>query len=98
MQKFFQDPNTGALYKKILNNEYAIPEFISEDASDILRRILTTDPVHRMKISEIKNHPWITQYNDVKINEGIIVGYNRIPVNFNNSETKLFLFRLITIF
>lgn len=61
-----------------------MPEFISEDASDILRRILTTDPAQRMKINEIKDHQWITQYNDVKISEGIIVGYNRIPVNFNN--------------
>ena len=87
---FTKDPNTGALYKKILNNDYAIPEFISENASDILKKILTTDPAQRIKINEIKNHPWITQYNDVKISEGIIVGYNRIPVNFNNSEKNYF--------
>ncbi len=85
-----KDPNTGALYKKILNNEYTIPDFVSDNAADILRKILTTDPANRIKINEIKNHSWITQYNDVKINEGIIVGYNRIPV-----ENIYFTFALI---
>jgi len=76
----FEDINTGVLYKKILNNEYVIPEGVSPEAEDLIRKILTTDPNKRYKIDEIKKHPWIVLYNDIKATEGIIVGYNRIPV------------------
>ena len=80
----FEDPNTGALYKKILNNDYVIPHneeiSVSPEAEDLIRKILTTDPNKRYKIEDIKKHHWITLYNDVKASEGIIVGYNRIPV------------------
>ena len=76
----FEDANTGALYKKILNNEYVIPEGVSPEAEDLIRKILMTDPNKRYKIEDIKKHPWITLYNDTKATEGIIVGYNRIPV------------------
>lgn len=32
----FEDPNTNQLYKKILNAEYAIPAFISDDCRDLI--------------------------------------------------------------
>ena len=40
----FEDPNTSALYKKIMNADYEIPRFVSADASDLMRCILNTDP------------------------------------------------------
>lgn len=40
----FEDPNTSALYKKILKAEYKIPSFISGDCKDIMTKILNTDP------------------------------------------------------
>jgi len=46
----FEDPNTSQLYKKILNAEYHAPNFISEEARDILAKILNTDPETRFTI------------------------------------------------
>jgi 5'-AMP-activated protein kinase, catalytic alpha subunit len=39
----FEDPNTSALYKKILSADYKIPKFVSKDATDLLKNILNTD-------------------------------------------------------
>lgn len=69
----FEDPNTSKLYKKILNAEYKIPKFVSDDARDILKNILNTDPEKRFTIEQIRNHPWFKNY-DGNIYAGIIVG------------------------
>ena len=54
----FEDPKTNVLYKKILNADYTIPEFVSDDCKDLIKRILNTDPTRRYTVSEIKNHVW----------------------------------------
>jgi len=43
----FEDPNTSALYKKILAGEYNCPKYISNEAKDMLKCVLNTDPVKR---------------------------------------------------
>ena len=40
----FEDPNTNNLYKKILSGEFKIPRYVSENARDLLRKILNTNP------------------------------------------------------
>lgn len=46
----FEDPNTANLYKKILNANYQIPQFISADAKDLMQKILNTDPNTRITV------------------------------------------------
>ena len=43
----FEDPNTTALYKKIMTGEYTIPKFISNDGRDLIKNILNIDPNKR---------------------------------------------------
>jgi 5'-AMP-activated protein kinase catalytic alpha subunit len=43
----FEDQNTSALYKKILNGDYQIPSFISAEGNSFLKAILTIDPKKR---------------------------------------------------
>lgn len=62
----FEDDDTAILYKKIMNGEYLIPNFVSSDAKDLIKRILTTDPKKRITIQEIKEHPF---YKQIKLNE-----------------------------
>ena len=76
----FEDPNTSALYKKIMNAEYEIPRFVSADAADLMRCILNTDPTQRYTISDIRKHVWYNQVRS-KEREGIVVGVNPIPVD-----------------
>lgn len=54
----FEDPQTNVLYKKILNAEYSIPDFVSNDCRDLITRILTADPDKRLTIENIKAHSW----------------------------------------
>lgn len=56
----FEDPNTSALYKKILKAEYKIPSFVSTECRDFITRILNTDPNSRYKLEDIRRHPWYT--------------------------------------
>ena len=50
----FEDPNTSNLYKKILSADFQIPSFVSNEAADLISRILTTDPAKRITIAQIR--------------------------------------------
>jgi 5'-AMP-activated protein kinase catalytic alpha subunit len=54
----FEDPNTNKLYKKILACDYLIPGFISASCKELIRKILNTDPLERIKVSDIRAHEW----------------------------------------
>lgn len=54
----FEDENTAALYRKILNADYQTPKFISENARSLIGGLLTTDPGQRFTVSRVRTHPW----------------------------------------
>jgi len=54
----FEDKDTNKLYNKILNCDYSIPSDISEDARDLITRILNTNPKERYTLAQIRAHPW----------------------------------------
>ena len=76
----FEDPNTNLLYKKILNAEYAIPQWVSEECKDIIGKILNTEPTERFKVEDIRAHSWYKIVN-VRDYGGIIVGTHSIPID-----------------
>jgi 5'-AMP-activated protein kinase catalytic alpha subunit len=78
----FEDPNTSQLYKKILSCDFSMPKFISAEAKDLLKHILTTDPDRRYTIEQIRAHPWYRQVTQ-ELSSGILVGYNQIPVDLS---------------
>lgn len=58
------DPSTVSQWPRTLNsNKRADDELMYEDISDelydLLKRILTKDPVKRITLKEIKHHPWV---------------------------------------
>jgi len=64
----FEDENTTMLYKKIMNGEYIVPNFVSTEAKDLIKKILTTDPTKRITITEIRDHKF---YNLLKVNRDL---------------------------
>lgn len=48
-------------------SDFAIPdcEGVSEDALDLLRRILVRDPLKRLRFDEIIDHPWFNQAREI---------------------------------
>jgi len=54
----FEDSNTSQLYKKILAGSYKAPKWLSRDVSDLIKRILNTNPRERYTIEHIRQHRW----------------------------------------
>lgn len=54
----FEHANTSALYKKIIAGEYVTPPFLSREAKDLVKKLLTTDPKLRWSLPQIASHPW----------------------------------------
>ena len=80
----FMDADVKRLYKKILTGKYEIPEDkindVSKDAIDLVTKILEVNPKKRIKISEIKSHPWFNQVSDV-LYEGINAKETILPID-----------------
>ncbi len=58
----FETSDVKATYKRIRMNAYSFPEhvIISENAKDLIQKILVGDPKKRLSIDEIIAHPFIT--------------------------------------
>ncbi|GAU19808.1 hypothetical protein TSUD_170330 [Trifolium subterraneum] len=54
----FDDENIPNLFKKIKGGIYTLPSHLSPGARDLIPRLLVVDPMKRMTIPEIRQHPW----------------------------------------
>lgn len=57
-----------------------MPSHLSKDLQNFIRSILTVDPTKRIRIPEMKQHPWWKKYSEYYYPEGLIVGYHKIPI------------------
>ncbi|KAF7732339.1 hypothetical protein EC973_005235 [Apophysomyces ossiformis] len=57
----FDDENIRQLLKKVKSGKYAMPEDISRNAQDLIRRILVVDPSKRLTMEQIMSHPWFCE-------------------------------------
>lgn len=54
--------NINLLYKYIINTTLTFPDYISEDARDLLSKMLVPDPIRRADLAMIMNHHWLRTY------------------------------------
>ncbi|KAE8735831.1 SNF1-related protein kinase catalytic subunit alpha KIN11 [Hibiscus syriacus] len=54
----FDDENVPNLFKKIKGGIYTLSSHLSPGARDLIPRMLVVDPMERMTIPEIRQHPW----------------------------------------
>ena len=54
----FYEEDNQLMYDKIIKGEFNVPEFLSDEAKDIIKKILEVDPKKRLNFEEIKSHPW----------------------------------------
>ena len=59
----FNDKNNSKLYQKILSGKFNLPNYLSNEAKDLLSKLLKVNPTERIKLEEIKKHPWFNLYN-----------------------------------
>lgn len=80
----FEDKKNEALFKKIIENDYELPNFLSHNVKDIIKKILVTNPRDRATIEDIKKHHFY--------NQGKIIFYKTqkycLENFFNNEEIE----------
>ncbi|KAG1346202.1 SNF1-related protein kinase catalytic subunit alpha KIN10 [Cocos nucifera] len=58
----FDDENLSNLHKKITAGMYTFSFGLSASARDLISRMLVVDPMKRITIPEIRQHPWFTPH------------------------------------
>ncbi|WWC70902.1 serine/threonine-protein kinase ark1 [Kwoniella pini CBS 10737] len=61
----------AATYKRIRNVDLHIPDSVSPEAADLIRRLLRYVPEDRLALSEVLVHPWILKYQKKRSTGGI---------------------------
>ena len=54
----FEDKDNDKLFNKIMECKVIFPHYISNNARDLIKKILVIDPNERISINDIKNHPF----------------------------------------
>lgn len=57
----FDDEFIPALFKKISNGVYTLPNYLSDGAKKILTKMLVVNPLNRVTIHEIMEDPWFKE-------------------------------------
>ncbi|KAI9596220.1 kinase-like domain-containing protein [Syncephalis fuscata] len=55
----FEEAGHNATYRRIAKVDLRVPNYVSEQAKDLITRLLKHDPETRMKLDEVLKHPWI---------------------------------------
>jgi len=97
---FDDDPNNpdgenlDLLYKYILESQLTFPEYVSEDAQDLVCGMLIPDPEKRWPMEKVINHRWLrnSQYAKEKMNEAMNMKldyiYDDSYVKYMNESTS----------
>ncbi|CAI9787491.1 unnamed protein product [Fraxinus pennsylvanica] len=57
----FEDANMSCLFAKVQKGVYPVSPHLSKSAHDLISRILVVDPMKRISIPEIRQHPWFRE-------------------------------------
>jgi 5'-AMP-activated protein kinase, catalytic alpha subunit len=54
----FDDESIPNLFKKIKSGMYSLPSHLSQSSRELILRMLVVDPIKRITINEVRQHPW----------------------------------------
>ena len=57
----FDDESIPYLFRKIKGGVYILPSYLSDTSKDLISKMLVVDPLKRIKMDEIRKHPWFLQ-------------------------------------
>ena len=84
----FDDEDIHVLYQQIREGKFYLPSTLSNEAIDLLKKLLIVEPDKRISISDIKKHPWFN-IDKCILYEGIVLTERKISVDINCvSEVK----------
>lgn len=78
----FNELTNKKLYAKIRTGKFTIPKELSHEVKDLIKKILEINPRKRIKMSEIKEHPWFNLKNRMfNFHDGIDITKTVIPID-----------------
>ena len=78
----FDDENLKILYDQITEGKFYVPSTLSNEAIDLLKKLLCVNPQKRITLNEIKNHVWFNMDKSI-LYKGIFLKEKKINVDFN---------------
>lgn len=99
----FDEEHIPKLYQKIRECKYSMPPILSEQAKDLIFRMLQGDPMNRITIPEIKQHKWfnhqinlfqaIDNYkyvygNTIEVDQNILDFMKSLDINFEGYDDE----------
>ena len=57
----FQGANSQELCRKIVKGKFDLPSWVPEPCKDLIRCMLTVDPVQRITVDNVALHPWVAR-------------------------------------
>ena len=94
----FDGKNPKVLYEKITKGKLIFPHDLSNDAMDIIRKLLDTNPNTRITIPKIKKHPFYLKgkTNFVKLHQDLLEKVERKYDEQIDERARQFIAKVIT--
>ena len=83
----FEDKNNEKLFKKIAECKIEYPDYLSDNAVDLLKKIIVPNPKKRITINEIKKHPFYLQGKEL-FDKEFTIQYLTDDINSNDNNSK----------
>ena len=84
----FDDEDIHILYQQIRDGKFYLPSTLSNEAIDLLKKLLIVNPEKRISIEDIKKHSWFN-IDKCILYKGIILTEKKIVVDLKRiSEIK----------
>lgn len=58
----FESDSYDDTYIRISKALFTIPEYVSNEAKDLIKKLLVVDPNKRLELPEVLKHPWIQKH------------------------------------
>ena len=76
----YADSKEKIIYQNIMTHNYYYPDYLSDDAIDLIEHMLKINPKERYGFKEIKAHPWFNLITP-KLRPGVIYNVHKIPID-----------------
>ena len=77
----FSDDDSEENIQNIINGNYELDACASENVRNLIKHCLDIDPLKRYDLNQIRSHAWFNLVKPVEKFPGVIIGYNKIPVD-----------------
>ncbi|CCE88897.1 Piso0_001687 [Millerozyma farinosa CBS 7064] len=97
----FDDENIRRLLLKVQNGKFVMPPSLSPEAKDLISKMLKVDPMERITIKEILQHPLLVRYPAATVSQGNSVdvkSLSTIPIQSEDKIDKEILKNLSVLF